>query len=774
MNFCRIISVLILTLWAGLALAQETEAPEDPLYPFWEEIATNAEAKIDSPDYATTDDLEVLRSRIAAFRAEFTNARAANADRIATLQAQIAALGPEPEAGGESATITAERITLNAQMEALRAPVIRAEVAFSRAEGLIGEIDGIVRERQARRLLQLGPSPLDPRNWPVAVTDTRRILSDLGTQVADLSDQQRKNRFQDQLPLVVLLLALSLTLIVRGRRWAGHAIEYMRNFGGRGAGVWGFLLSLLRIVLPLLGVFILAYALRLTGLLGEKIENLLSQLPAWGALLLGFRWLAERLFARDDDEALILLPGDKRRAARYYMLVLSVLFVLRGLIGVTFDLENAAAETIAVLAFPIVVMIGVMLFLLGMMLRTFGASDEAHTEEQVQKVGMTRVIRVFANAMIAVSVIAPSMAGVGYSEAGNALLYPTVFSLLVLGFVVALQRFVADVYGLLSGQGAEARDSLAAILVGFVLVLASLPLLALIWGARVADLTELWTQFLLGFDIGGTRISPSNFLTFVIIFVVGYTITRLLQSTLRQNVLPKTRIDIGGQNALVSGIGYVGIFFAALIAVTVAGLDLSAFAIVAGALSVGIGFGLQTIVSNFVSGIILLVERPISEGDWIEVGGQMGYVKHISVRSTRIETFDKTDVIVPNSDLISGTVTNYTRGNTIGRLIVQVGVAYGTDTKRVDAILREIAEAQPMVLRNPPANVVFMGFGADSLDFEIRAILRDVNWMLSVKNDINHEIAARFVEEGIEIPFAQRDIWLRNPEVLQPKQQNDE
>ncbi|MFG6528698.1 MULTISPECIES: DUF3772 domain-containing protein [unclassified Sulfitobacter] len=766
-----------LLVWlTGAAVAQEPALPD---FDQWETVASSAEEAIDAPDTTETM-LEVQRARLVDYRAEFDAARNLNAARISALREQLAALGTPPEGEGaepESPEVAANREELNRQLNTLLTPVQRAEAAYLRADALIGQIDVALRERQTEQLMEVVPTPLNPVHWRSAIDDLATAAGEIAAEAPDDADTARRS-LRASLPAVLALTVLGLVLIFRGHHWSTAIVGRLQQFGARGFGIWRFVVSLLRIILPTVGLVLLAMAVLATDWLGPRGSTLVQLIPVIGGAMLGVRWVAERVFSRDEDEALILLPPAERKAVRFYVSIITVTVIIGAIITAIFDGQQPAETTEAVLRLPVMLLSAFALFRIGKILRGYSdpVTEDVSAAEEPRTSTLNRVVRGLGLGAMIVAVVAPLLLISGYYNAAVSLLPPYVTTLVLLGLVMTLQRFLADVYGAMTGQGVQARDALMPVFFGLILLLLSLPVMALAWGARVTDLTELWALFSRGFAFGETRIRPTDFLSFAVIFVIGYAATRLIQGALRSNVLPKTRMDIGGQNAIVSGIGYVGIFLAALLAITGAGIDLSALAYVAGALSVGIGFGLQNVVSNFVSGIILLIERPISEGDWIEVGGQMGYVRDISVRSTRIETFDRTDVIVPNADLISGTVTNYTRGNTVGRLIVPVGVAYGTDTKRIEGILQEIAEAQPIVLTNPPPAVLFLNFGADALEFEVRCYLRDVNWMMKVKNDINHAIAARFKEEGIEIPFAQRDLWLRNPETLKaeaPKIEDD-
>jgi small-conductance mechanosensitive channel len=261
-------------------------------------------------------------------------------------------------------------------------------------------------------------------------------------------------------------------------------------------------------------------------------------------------------------------------------------------------------------------------------------------------------------------------------------------------------------------------------------------------------------------------VAPLRVVMAIALFSVLVSINGWFKRQLEQNWLQKTRLDRGARDASVTTLGYVGIAAAILVALSVAGVEFTNLAIIAGALSVGIGFGLQNIVNNFVSGLILLVERPIRTGDWIVVGSTEGYVKKISIRSTQIQTFDRADVIVPNSELISGQVTNWMLSDPWGRVKLPVGVAYGSDTARVMQILVEVANKHPQVIINypgiPDPRVLFLGFGDSSLDFELRCFIRDVDRRLVTLSDLNLAIDAAFREAGIEIPFPQRDLHFRN------------
>src|SRR5215470_5256697 len=289
------------------------------------------------------------------------------------------------------------------------------------------------------------------------------------------------------------------------------------------------------------------------------------------------------------------------------------------------------------------------------------------------------------------------------------------------------------------GLDAPRRNQLARlteIALTFALVICALPFLMMQWGFSGADIRDCFKSLFFGIEVGQFRISLARILLGIVLFIALLFATRLFQRWLRERALQQTRMDPGIVNSIDTVVGYAGIAVASLLAISYAGFDITNLAIVAGALSIGVGFGLQSIVNNFVSGLILLVERPVKVGDRVVIGDQQGYVRRISVRATEIETFDRASVIVPNSELIMARVLNWTHRDWMGAANVKIGVAYDADPEKVIAILKQCAEEHPLVLRNPPPSVALDGFGPSAMQFTLGISLANIDKANVVQSDL--------------------------------------
>jgi len=284
-----------------------------------------------------------------------------------------------------------------------------------------------------------------------------------------------------------------------------------------------------------------------------------------------------------------------------------------------------------------------------------------------------------------------------------------------------------------------------------------------VWDSSGNTLDRLEYRIFEGWEIGQLELVPSEIVKGLLILTALIVVTGWIKRWIDRRWLRHMALDRGARDALVTLFGYVGVVIAILIGLNVAGIDLTGLAWFVTALGLGIGFGLQAIASNFVSGLILLFERPIKAGDFVTVGGTEGFVRRVRIRATDIETLDNQNVLVPNSELVSGRVTNWVFRNPQGRLRIEVGVAYGSDIEKVRDILETIARDHPEVItdgRAPAPRALFMAFGESSLNFELRVRIKRIERRFTVISDINFAVDKAFREAGITIPFPQRDLHL--------------
>ncbi len=296
---------------------------------------------------------------------------------------------------------------------------------------------------------------------------------------------------------------------------------------------------------------------------------------------------------------------------------------------------------------------------------------------------------------------------------------------------------------------------LGALLLWLVTTLSLFRVLSLFVGTAGAILGRVWS-------VGSFNISAGDVLAFVITLWIAILASRFIRFVLNEDVLPRIELPRGVPGAISTVAHYVILGIGFVFAIGAAGINLGQFALLAGAFGVGIGFGLQNVVNNFVSGLVLIFERPIQVGDTIEIGELLGRVRRIGIRSSTVRTFDGAEVIVPNGNLISADVVNWTLSDRLRRIELPVGVAYGTDPNQVLELLRTVTPKQDGVLENPPLQALFGGFGDSSLDFSVRFWTAEFENFRVVASNVNVAIYDALKEAGITIPFPQRDLHLRS------------
>ena len=778
----------------------------------WEADAGRVDATLQDDWEGSARDEEnraLIDTQRANARALADKAKAA----MVPVQEQVDALGPAPADGEtEAAGLAEDRAALQEQLDGLRTTATKAELAFTRADRLLERIATARRQKFTDRLLTRGPTPLDPANWFAA---GQSLLSTSGAVVSETASAAQsaspRTLWQESGLVAIAALLFALVIMVVARRaalrwlyrvlgaWKPLAPEPSPQSPGadisgtdvsdplnqqEAAGsrttrlLVGIGVTLTRLAMPLVALFAARFALIELEVFGETGEVVLDAVVGGTAIFAAGFAIVHAFFAPHEPRLrLSVLDNDQARSAANYAVLIALALALNVAVINTGEALGWPVGALSVLNAVIIFGGCLALWRFARVTATGEASavvlqgEDAASEDSEHWLseGAGRIVRRVA---YAVSIAAPLLALAGYFALSRFVFYNTLLSGAVIAagvlfFSVAKEgaSALSEATGERKGDKIEESDKdggLMPVFFGFILFLIALPILALIWGATTDDLGEVYFGISNGFTIGDSTFRPGDLLIAALVFGACLFVTRIVQAIMRRTVMPRTRLDTGARSSIVSGLGYVGFFIAALMAISAGGLDLTNLAFLGAALGVGIGFGLQNIVNNFVSGIILLIERPIKVGDWIEVAGTHGTVQRVNVRSTEIKTFDKASYIVPNSELISGAVMNMTHGDLMGRVIAPVGVAYGTDTRKVEKILLEILRAHPMVLRRPPPAVIFKGFGADSLDFEARGFLRDVNWILSTHSDLNFEIDRRFREENIEIPFKQTDVNLKN------------
>lgn len=743
-------------------------------------------------DPARSDEFRKLADEV---RASALTERARANRALGTLQRLLDALGPPPAEGAppEATEIAAQRAQYQQDITDYRGRVAQAELALARTTELWEQISALFMERLIAKLSVQHPSPLSPNIFAVALPEAGHVLTEiLATptawwQALPESKQHPTVIFRNLAFLAFAIIAgwaARRALLKRfgrdpgiqdptfGRRLIGAVSEGLAR-GIVPAAIVGMVLfrassadslfagpfaDILVLACQSIILFILATALPKATLSPEipswRLSNLSAENAALLARIIGFLaaiFAMDLFFSRVGDA----LPGGTETSVELKSVYALFFNVAEG-VGLLVVLQARLWAGVALPAEEV-----------------DGDEPQIRTEERERPNQLLSALRLLARLLVIAAVFATV---IGYVNFATYVINNILGTGVIGGFLYLLRGLLRDTIGIGLRSGFVAKQifvgSATRRLLKFwfrsaldlLVWIGALLLAAPVWGVPITLLVQLIKRGLFEFRIGNFTVSVADIGLALLVFFLVLGLMRWMQRGLADRILPETRLDPGVRHSLAAGFGYLGFAIAAMVAISIVGFDLSNLALVVGALSVGIGFGLQSVVNNFVSGLILLVERPIKVGDWVVVGATEGTVKNIRARATEIETFQRASVIIPNSEILSTAVVNWTHADRTGRLEITVGVAYGSDIEQVREILLGVARENSQINRWPAPYVIFKDFGGSELVFELRCYLYDIGQIITVASDLRFAIDRAFRENNIEIPFPQQDLHLKDME----------
>ncbi|WP_296340228.1 DUF3772 domain-containing protein [Reyranella sp.] len=775
-------------LLAGVvAFAQQTPAPQRPfsqLVDLWtrqlDRIATRTEQAVLLPA-----EIDALREQATDVRAAAAAAAALARNDLTDTKKLLAPLEakPGPDAPPESDAVKAERQRLTEQATISEGRAKQCEVVIARADQLLEHLTKLRGEVVLQNLLRRNASPLSSQVWSNIGPELAASAQALSVAMSTWNRgglAALRSGGQDLTPLAAwALLTLALWWAGRwlrrrfGRRHAHEPTHRDRTIATAIDGIGLVLVPILAVWLigkllsasappPPMDVLVPELTLRLITLLlvfGMTAAGLAPAHPAW------------RILPFSDSSAHYLSHALRR---------LMVVGIVADLIYVSL---SQAGEREAVAAVGSLVL-ATLVALLALPTLSNKAWHAARPEgsELPPMIGGTwwSIARLVLSAVVLSSI---GFALAGYAALAAHLHASIAATCLLIAIGLLLHRLVADLLDAAaapdtpSGRWVRHRLGLPAdstvrgqliVLLLFDLILVALLALTIpaTWGVDIDAILQGFGQLLRGVKVGGVTISLGNVGMAILAFGVCMLIARLIRSIVRDRVLPTVDAPLPLRQSIDAGLNYAGVMIAILVGVGALGVDFTNLAIVLGALSVGIGLGLQNIANNVISGVILLMERPIKAGDWVIVNGHEGFVRRINIRATEIETFQRTHVIVPNSMFLQNPVINRTYADTSSRVEIQIAVPLSTDVMKLEAILREAALGHPRVLRVPMPIVRFVRVTTAALDFELFVFVSNLEDRLTVMNDLNRSILGRLIDEMIIDPRPVPELRLRDIDKL--------